>query len=293
MGETPRSTDYDFRQAHTLSAEQLRELQDHCGNLCRSLQRFVPESMGLAAGFAIERTTATTYDEYLDELPESPIMAVCELVPNGSPVVWQIDVGPALAYMDAMLGGDGVGAPTEERELTFLERSLASEIVEEFMFTWADAWPALQVMGPRVLEVRQTTGRFGTVSLQEPAMAIVLSCSIAEVEGHMRIAMPTMLLRSLLKQPGAAPPATFDGDVVSRAATSEIGKCSVVVSARLAQTKITLRELRELRVGNVVGLNRGPRDQPDVTIAGLPKFRGISGLVNGRLAVRVTEQLVN
>ncbi len=290
MRETIRASNYDFRQAHSLSADQLRELQEHCVNLCRALQRFVPESTGLAVRFALDRLVATTFDAYLDDLPDSPILAVCEVYTNGSPVVWQIDTGPALAYMDAMLGGDGLTAAPEERELTLLERSLVSQIVEEFMLTWADSWTALGGSPMRVTEVRQTTGRFGTASLQEAAVVAVLTCRIAEIEGLIRIALPSALLRALLKQAGST---AQTGDVHTQrhwAAASEIGGCPVVIAAQLARTQMTLRELALLKPGDVLTLDRGPRDELELAIAGVTKFHGISGLVNGRLAVRVTGQ---
>lgn len=291
MHQTEQPLSYDFRQAHNLSADQLRELGEHCVSLCRALQRYVPESTGLAARFILERSFSSTYDAYLDGLPESPVIAVCELGSALSPLIWQVDMAPLYVQMDAMLGGGGSAPVTTERELTVLERALVGQIVEEYLATWCDAWPALETVGPRVVEVRQTVGRFGSTSLQEPIMAVQVAYSIGEAQGVMRIALPTVVLRGLLKQTSSCPTMAAPVDVVDIAGVSEIGVCRVVATVNLARTRMTVRDLLALRVGDVVPLDRGPRDQLDIAIAGRSKFRGISGLVNGRLAVRVTERV--
>lgn len=281
---------YDFRQAHSLSADQSRELHDHCVNLCRALQRAVPETTGVAVRFATERLQATTYDDYLDGLPDSPILAICEHEPEASPIVWQLDVGLALAYMDAMLGGDGVSVVTDDRELTVLERTLVGQIVEEFLSTWADAWPGLESVGPQVLEVRQTTGRFATGALQEAVVALVIGCSVGEATGQMRVALPTVLLRGLLKQPGSVSRNCYIPGSPS-ATAREMTRCPVVVAACLARARMSAADLHRLRPGDLIPLDRSPRDPLEVVVAGLPKFKGISGLVNDRLAVRISDTL--
>jgi flagellar motor switch protein FliM len=279
---------FDFRQAHSLSADQLRELTEHCGNLCRALQRYVPESTGLMARFTLDSLTAMTFDEYLDALPDSPILAICEFIPNSSPIIWHFDAEPIFCYMDAMLGGDGTGMPTEDRELTLLERALTGQVAEEFITTWSDVWPSLAQSVPLVLEVRQTTGRFGTTALREPVVVAVIHFSAGATTGAMRIALPSVVLRALLKQ---ATGATQGGAGVAEAQWrrgSELASCEVDVSCQVGRTTMTLREVSRLAVGDLVILNRGPKDQMEVQVAGVPKLVGISGLVNGHLAVRIT-----
>ncbi len=290
VSRQPREiADYDFRQAQFLSADQLRELQEHCANLCRALQRYVPESTGLAAGFSLEKLLPITYDGYLDGLPESPVMAICQLGRDEAPMVWQIDAAPIYAYMDAILGGDGnVAIQNPDRDLTMLERALVSQIVMEFLDTWTDVWQGLAGVDPTVIEVRQTTGRFGSTSLQEAIIVASISFTIAGVGGHMRIAMPSVALRALLKQSNVKRAQADPDDPATRAAAAELRGAPVKVSVQLAGTQMTLRELQALQVGDVLVLDRGPREQLDILVSGIPKFRAISGLVNKHVAVRVT-----
>jgi flagellar motor switch protein FliM len=289
MRDAERAASYDFRQAHSLSADQLRELQEHCSNLCRALQRFVPESTGLPAKFTLERLQLQTYDELFDALPEMPIIALCEFVKGALPVLWQIDSAPTFVCMDAMLGGDGEGIIPLQRELTLLERALAGEIIDEFIATWKDTWPALDTTGARVLEVRQTTGRFAAAALAEAMVAATVSVSIAGVDGVMRIALPSVAIKSLIKQASTQTQGQRTPEDEWQAGLQRLSPCSVTVTVRLGRTRMTLSELRGLAPGDVVSLDRGPRDMLDVLVAGRPKYRGVSGLANGHLGVRLME----
>lgn len=289
MRDATRAPNYDFRQAHSLSADQLRELQEHCSNLCRALQRYVPESTGLPARLALEQLQLQTYDEFFDTLPELPIIAMCEFVPNALPVLWHIDAGPVFAYMDAMLGGDGIGLSTVQRELTLLERALVGEIVDEFIATWKDAWPALDATAARVLEVRQTTGRFAAAALAEAMVAVTVAVTVAEESGLMRIALPSVAIKALIKQSGGAGQGRQQTEEQQRRGLQRLAPCQVTVAVRLGGARMTLRQFQALKSGDVVPLDRGPRDMLDVLVAGKLKYRGVSGLANGHLGIRLVE----
>jgi flagellar motor switch protein FliM len=290
MRHATKAAPYDFRQARGLSGEQTRELGEHCANLCRALNRSVPEVTGLMANFEVDRLYAASYDEYFDSLPENPIIALSEFGPDSPPLVWQLD--PCLVFwmMDAMLGGKGNSPLVREGELTGLERALTTTIAGDFLTTWTHVWPALKTIAPRITEVRQTIGRLGTESLQHSLVDAKIASTIGEGQGLMRLGIPAAALRQLLKPPGSRGRASASDKPPTHKDASQYANTELPVSVQLAHAAMTLGEVKSLQEGDVVMLDRGPRDQVDVAIAGVKKFRGISGLVNGRLAVRITDQ---
>lgn len=293
MRHSTRAVPYDFRQASSLAADQTRELAEYCANLCRALSRMVPESTGLVAHFVLDELLAAGYDEFLDGLPENPIMALCEFVPNSPPLVWQIDASVAFTIMDAMLGGKGSSPFVREGELTTLERTLVDTIAGEFLTTWTHVWPALRAMAPEVTEVRQTTGRLGTESLEQSLMKASIGCTIGETTGTMRVGIPAVGLRELLKHTSGSGSARAHNAALAHESLARLRPVPVSVEVQLARSVMTVGQVRELKVGDLVLLDRGPGDQVEIAVCGIPKFRGISGLVNGRLAVRVTASAID
>jgi len=279
---------YDFRQASSLSSDQTRELGEYLGNLCRALSRTVPETTGLVAQFGVEALSAATYDEYLNGLPENPILALCEFVSNSPPLVWQMDAGVAFAVMDAMLGGKGSTPFVRDGELTALERALVTAIAGLFLTTWTHVWPALRSLAPRVTEVRQTAGRLGTESLQQSLVEAVIACEVGETTGVMRMGVPAVGLRQLLRQSAPSHASRLRKEMVTDQDLSRFSRTTVPVSVQLAHGVMTLEEVKGLKLGDIVLLDGAPREQVDIAIGGVKVLRGISGLANGRLAVRIT-----
>ena len=288
MTAAARTAAYDFRQASSLSSEQTRELGEYLGNLCRALCRTVPETTGLVAQFGVEELRAATYDEYLDGLPENPILALCEFVANSPPLVWQIDTPVAFGVMDAMLGGKGSTPFVRGGELTALERALVTAITGLFLTTWTHVWPSLRGVAPQVTEVRQTAGRLGTESLGQSLMRAVIACEVGDCTGLMRMGIPAVGLRQLLRQATPARHPRLGKELVTGDDLARFSRTTVPVSVQLAQGVMTLAEVRELKLGDIVVLDRAPKDQVDIAVGGVKVFKGISGLANGRLAVRIT-----
>ena len=65
----------------------------------------------------------------------------------------------------------------------------------------------------------------------------------------------------------------------------------VNVIAELGKTRHTIRELLELEVDHVLRLTTGPKDPVVLTIDGVPKFRGLPGVIKGNRAVEITNQI--
>ena len=279
---------YDFRQASSLASDQVRELSDHLTNLCRALSRTVPESTGLPAQFSLTALEPATYDEYLDGLPESPILALCDLGPTSPPLAWQMDASVAFALMDAMLGGRAAHPEVREGELTTLERSLATAIIGGFLATFTRVWPSLRTVEPHVSEVRQNSGRLGAESLQQALMRTCIDCVVGENSGIMRIGIPALGMRPLLRQVHARGTPRVATAAITPQSLTQMGGTRLQVAVHIGHSLLSLEEVRTLRPGDVVLLDRGAQDPVDVAVGGVKTFRGISGLSNGRLAVRIT-----
>ena len=60
----------------------------------------------------------------------------------------------------------------------------------------------------------------------------------------------------------------------------------------LGETEINLRELMQLKIGDVIPLNQDSDGEFDIKIEGVPKFKGFYGIHHGTVAVQVTRPIV-
>jgi Flagellar motor switch protein len=71
---------------------------------------------------------------------------------------------------------------------------------------------------------------------------------------------------------------------------NRLSECPVSVRVELGRARITLRELLNLKTGDLIKLNTAP-DEPSalVYIQDVPKYVGIPGVINEATAVMVTK----
>jgi flagellar motor switch protein FliM len=61
---------------------------------------------------------------------------------------------------------------------------------------------------------------------------------------------------------------------------------------KLGEADITVDDLTNLNVGDIIQLNTDATTPLDVLVEGVPKFRGIPGILKGNRAIKVTESLI-
>jgi len=66
-----------------------------------------------------------------------------------------------------------------------------------------------------------------------------------------------------------------------------LNETEVTVAAELGRASHTVRDILNLRRGDVIVLNTGPQDPVPVMVEKVPKFLGIAGVVAGNRAVQI------
>jgi flagellar motor switch protein FliM len=66
---------------------------------------------------------------------------------------------------------------------------------------------------------------------------------------------------------------------------------NIAVVAELGRTTYTIRDILNLRAGDILKLNTGPQDLITIKVEDVPKYQGVPGVVKGNRAVQVTRLL--
>lgn len=69
---------------------------------------------------------------------------------------------------------------------------------------------------------------------------------------------------------------------------SQLLDTAVNIRVNLGESEITLNELMDLRVGDVIPLDQDSTGEFDVQVEEVPKFKGFYGIHHGTVAVQVT-----
>jgi flagellar motor switch protein FliM len=209
--------------------------------------------------------------------------------------------GTALITMEARLvfilvenffGGDGrYHAKIEGREFTPTERRIIQMLLKLIFEDYVEAWAPVMDVGFDYLDSEVNPAMANIVS---PTEVIVVSSFHIELDGgggDFHIAMPYSMLEPIreLLDAGVQSDKQDTDQRWSSALTDEIMDVPVGLHTKLLETELTLRQLMELKAGDII-----PIEMPETAmlyVEDLPSYRVKLGKKNEKMALKIDTKL--
>ncbi len=280
---------YDFRDAAKLSPDQIHELEDRCTVLSKVLSRTLTAYLNTASSVDFEGLDHPTFDQYIRGLPPNPIMAIVQLDPHSPPAVWQFDAAVAVPLLSTMLGATRVEPGSPSHELTPIEVSLLTRLVDEILHTWTLTWPALEHISPRTTGVSSTVATLDISSSVTHVIHATFRFHVGDVSGPANLALPLASVMRILRTDSDSTSSAIVGssEGISPTMTTHAARSVVRLSVEIARLRLPLRELSSLKPGQLLSLNHHISEPLTLCIAGTPKFHAESGEYLARMAARI------
>jgi len=232
------------------------------------------------------------FSEYIHSLFVPTSLNMVRIKPLRGTALFVLD--PRLVFMivDNYFGGDGrYHAKIEGREFTPTELRVVEMILEQVFIDLKEAWaPVMQL--DFIKQNSEVNPQFANIV--SPSEVVVVNTFHVEIEGgggDFHITLPYSMLEPIREVLDAGVQSDRD-DTDERWAESlreEIKTSTVTLSCTLAETEISLRDIMEMKPGDVI-----PMDVPDLVTMnaeGVPVFRGKYGVSHGSMAVKIVEQV--
>ncbi len=283
---------YDFRRPDKLSKDQMRTLQLIHETFGRLAGSSLSAYLRAAAQFNLVSIEQGVYGEYVERVPEGTILHILSMDPLPGNVLIGIDLVAAMAAVDRLLGG--TGAPPETlRAPTEIELALVRTLVGTMLAGLSEAWGRVIELQPSIRDV-VLDARYVQVALRtDPVVVIALEMALSHCSGTITLCLPYVTLEPILPKLNAQlwfASARRGGAVKTEQIRQSLETVTVDLKVELGGASVTLQELLDLDVGNVVLLDRSTREPVDVLIGGMRKFLARPGLMGKRMAVQITDK---
>jgi len=232
------------------------------------------------------------FSEYVHSLFVPTSLNMVRIKPLRGTALFVLD--PRLVFMivDNYFGGDGrFHAKIEGREFTPTELRVVEMILEQVFIDLKEAWaPVMQL--DFVKQNSEVNPQFANIV--SPSEVVVVNTFHVEIEGgggDFHITMPYSMLEPIreLLDAGVQSDRDDTDDRWAESLREEVKTSMVSLSCTLAETEISLRDIMEMKPGDVI-----PLDVPDLVTMnaeGVPVFRGKYGVSRGSMAVKIVEQI--
>jgi flagellar motor switch protein FliM len=293
IGRSAATGRYDFGEAQRLSAGQLHQLQQVHERFSREL------ATGLAAltrrvvkAASVSCKQAEPGDSPRPAL-ESGLLIVLDVLPLEAHAALGMDSRVVFPLLEALLGGRVAGSADLNRELTEIELSVLQDLHAVVLRELERAWRPAARLTFQVM-AQQTDPKSGRRGLpSDSSLVATLELEVEGISGRITLLYPLRVGREIQggDPAGTATDAARRPEMLQQALFDRLKSAALTIEGRLQGATLSLRDLADLRAGDLLCLDL-PVDQPiDITVNGSSRLAGRLTESGRKRAIRVHEIL--
>ncbi len=225
----------------------------------------------------------------INECSQHQLYGIITLDPLKKNGLLVLDANIAFAQVEIMLGGGAAEQEvvTPNRGMTSIEINIIKDVIGESCKELNKAFASVEQLNSQLVRVEANPRLVTIVPGDTEMMVAAFTVKIGETAGTLRLAMPYSSLdpvREKLKSKlgSSGPVGQWSGYFVD-----EVKEMEVVVAAQLAQIQLQVRDVLDLRVGDILPLDCHAGSEIKLQVEGHAKFTGLVGLCDGKKALRV------
>jgi flagellar motor switch protein FliM len=282
---------YDFNRPNRFSKDHMRTLEMLHEIFSRGFTAAVAAYLRTVAEIKVVSVTQLPFREYTMSLPRPDCIFVLKMEPLEGSFLMEINPELVLTLIDRILGGPGK-APNAARELTLIEQSVIEKIVNRGMENLQEAWLKVGHFQPKLTGYETTAQFVQIVAPNEIAAVIEFEVKINEITGKMSMCIPYVVLEPVIGDLSAQKWFTVGKKESTTETVENLTKVmkgtTIPIVAQVGKTQINVRELLNLKAGDVIRLNTSPHAEIEILIEGLVKLSGRPGVSSKKKAIQIT-----
>ncbi|MGR6836150.1 flagellar motor switch protein FliM [Syntrophomonas erecta] len=283
---------YDFRRPNKFSKDQIHTLQVIFENFARSLGTFLSAQLRAAVQMDILSVEQLTYEEFIRSIPNPTILNIFTLYPLEGNALMEINPNLGFAFLDRLLGGPGI-APSKIRSLTEIEQTVIERLAQRMLDHLQEPWGSIVELYPTLERVETNPQFTQLVSPTEIMIIVSVETRMNDILGMVNICIPFLVLEPVLDKLTVH----YYYSVSNQKSSPEnqeliknrLENTVIPVRAILGKTTITVKDLIELSMGDVIPLERTINDELEVVIGQRTKFLGKPGVFGKRVSIQVSQ----
>lgn len=248
------------------------------------------------ATLTIAATDTMKFGEFINTLPLPSCMSVIRYETlRGSGIV-VLESKLAYALIDSFLGGtDRPYTKIDGKEFTPIELSIVKRVVSSALEDLEKAWAPVTPMKINFVRTETNPQFVGIVPPSDIVIVTTFSVELENASGTLSIVTPFSTLEPIRQKLISG----FQQEVVetdhywANMMIRHLEETELDVAVELGKTEISLRQILNLKVGDVVPLRTDASAEIPIAVENVGRFRGLFGASRGSRAVQITEVTEN
>ncbi len=283
---------YDFKRPDKFSKDQIRTLNMIHENFARFLNTYLSTHLRTLVHLDVASVDQVTYEEFIRSLPNPSVISILQMLPLKGNIVFELNPNIVFSIIDRLFGGPGL-PPAKPRSLTDIEETIVRRVITKALECFQEAWKQVIEVEPK-LGLIETNPQFTQiVPPNDMVVIITLHAKIGQAEGLINICIPYFVLEPIMSKLTTT---FWVSSGISKQALPEhinalqrkLEKTLVPVTVKLGHVRITVRELLELGIGDVLQLESKVDEELTVSVGQREKYKCRPGLSGKKVAIQIT-----
>ncbi|HET9241412.1 MAG TPA: flagellar motor switch protein FliM [Oligoflexus sp.] len=246
------------------------------------------------ANLSVNSTGPLKFSEFMNSLPLPSCLNILRLDPLRGAAVMVIESKLLYALVDSFFGGNDVPyTKIEGKDFTQIEIKIARRVVLSAIDDLEKAWEPVYPLKIGYSRTEINPQFVAVVPPSDVVIATTFDVELEKVSGTIKIVIPYSTLepiKSKLSVGFQSEQLEVDFIWINRV-KEQIMQTTANIVVKLGEANIQVRDLMNLEVGDIIQLDTDATMPLNVMVEGIPKFKGIPGLLRGNRAIRITESM--
>ncbi|CAG0948778.1 Flagellar motor switch protein FliM [Phycisphaerales bacterium] len=294
-GESLEIKSYDFKRPERVSKDQMRSLQTLHEGFARNFGASLSGFLRTIIEVKVATCEQMTYSEFTSGLPNPTSFNLIEA--DGLEGQMCLEVSPLIVYpiIDRLLGGNSQDLFIPQRPMTLIEVRLIGNVTKRALTALAEAWAGIRPFEFKVAATESNPQLVQIVPPNEVVVVVGFELKMGNRAGTMNLCIPYNVIEPVMEQLSSQSWFAHTKGGMAKGFQTQIAgtlsRAPLELTAVLAETTMTLRDLVQLSPGDVV-TSEHPASVPVVLcVEGERKFAAQIGQFKGKRALKVVRSI--
>lgn len=283
---------YDLTSQDRIIRGRLPQLEVIYEKFMRSFRVSLSSALRKIASLQLASNDFLKFGEFINTLPMPTCMSVLRFGALRGSALLVIESKLAYALVDSFFGGaDRPYTKIEGKDFTQIELSIVKKVVDLAIDDMEAAWASVEKIDCSFVRTEVNPQFVGIVPPTDVVIASTFDVELENANGTITIVIPYATIEPIKQKLSSG--FQVESDQTDKKLWTSIIReqllvTDVNVQVNLGETEITLNDIMNLKVGDVIPLDQDSTGEFDVQVEGVNKFKGYYGIHHGTVAVQVT-----
>lgn len=284
---------YNFRSPSGCKLGDLRHLDVATRKFLEHLSARLSTFLRLESVAKFGKLGPATFGQFTGTIADPTYVALFQVQGLTGIGILELTLPAGLAMADRMLGGKGK-LTDANRALTEIETALVEDVAQLILAEWTRHFPEPEggagALTP-VIVGHDSSARFLNTAEEESLHIVLVSeLTVGKSVGQMQLAVPFAMLEPVLKKMEGTLPKGSERKPRVMEWRPQFDGIHVPVVAEWVVKKMAVRDVIQLKTGDVIEMSRDVIGQTHVRLSNATEFIGTAGVEEGCVAVQLTQR---